>query len=455
MEKFNEISNEEKLSFEIYDAILHIDSASVDSYVEKLKPSFLNSPNEATRFLSTHLLTIPFTWSKNVFSMAQFIQKIYGEHSNSSIDPNYRNLLAQDIVGQCCFFRETNVLLGNLISLNMFTPDEVQELIRKVTVFVFIEQQPVLFSFVFISSLFVSCKDYIKSNFPDLAIFLSSNINFHRFPSPQSRSLLQEFELFINKNEIKPQKYLDILREDKPDLIPTDIDKEQEFYPSIFDSSPLVFCPSLISAAAYFKANKCVKKLLELGFSPDVTDQMGKSLPYFAGIAGNFEALEIVGLTQERLTVFIKAAIKTKQNVAFHLAYEKVEDKDHIFDNGATILHKACAANNIELVKEFAEKIDINTKDECDDLPQHIAARHNALESIILLSKLPTFDLEAKNYSGLTILDLAVNYGCVSTVASLVKNLHPVIDCSRYSFPDNENLSGCIAEIKKILNSDN
>ena len=431
-----EVSNYEKMMekeqyrLDFIDMIYTVTHENVDELAEKLKNEIEIDPDFRFYVFFKSLINVfPVGCNANIPAIAQLISKTLKNIKNLKVGIISQFSFSTSLISVMQFHREMCVIFGYLVSNDVFSKDEVQLLTQNL-IRAFLIKNPTLFNSVFLASFFVICSDYLKANFVDAYQMIKSSLitSFGYFPSPQAKSLLNEFINFSQNNQRIPYKYLQIFQEDKPELIPDDVDKEEEFFPSIFDTSHIIFCPSLIAAAAYFKANKCVKKLFDLGFNIDYPDQFGKTLPYYAGLSGNYEAIKIVGETKERIKLFISGAIRGKQNEIFKEIYSKWDNSEPLFKHGQTLLHKACSANNYKLVQDFISTIDVNIKDEADDLAQHSAARKGSIEAFLSLTKAENFDLEARNFSDMSVFELAIKNSNVSLIRALADNFKPYID---------------------------
>jgi ankyrin repeat protein len=236
---------------------------------------------------------------------------------------------------------------------------------------------------------------------------------------------MAEFMNFIRggKPEDSPNKLFFIIKNDDVEELSKikDLPKDKEFIPSIYDNSPLVYCPSLLAACAYFHSMKCFDYLLKNGFDPAQKDTMSYSMAHYAGISGNFEAFEAIEKKQEGINEFAKAAIKGLQNETF----EKLQNYGP-FEDGETALHYAALFNNFELAEKLIneKKCTINDKDECDDLPQHIAARAGNTEALLVIAKDDSFDPFAMNLADRTIFALAKKFMHLDTLKVIVNDLH-------------------------------
>ena len=312
-----------------------------------------------------------------------------------------------------------NYIIGKLIHKQVLPDESIYSKIIKPLTKELFNKRATLFGIVFISTLLINCYEYMQEKQNDLLFALNGTIEslLNTLPSKQAQHFKKQFLDFIERGDKTPSKWFTILINDDADSIPDEgLDPETTFYPELCDKSPLAFCPSLIAAAAFFNANKCVEKLYKLGFSPDKEDQIHRSMCYYAGMSGNIRSLEIVGKTEERIKTFAYASIIHHRNEAFIAS-----GYNGLFDEEMTSLHVAAQYNNYELVTKLMETIDVNVKDEFDDLPQHSAASYGSAESMLALAKSPSFDVEARNFCDMSSLELAVK-NLSANLADLLHN---------------------------------
>lgn len=286
--------------------------------------------------------------------------------------------------------------LGNFIRINLGKNPSYQFLLVTMTVY-------------------AAAKDFIDEISKPLAIWIKSIVPtfISYFQNKQSEFFLKQFnEFFFNNNKID-YEWDSIFQNDDADAITEEKIKDSPvFFLSIFSQDLFLTPPPLLTAAAAYKANKCIQKLLQFGCKPDEKYLFEYDMFYFAGAVSNIEALDMLGRNEQRIKNFVRGAIKYGRN-------EIVKELNFYgpFDDGENALHVAALYNNYELIEYIiANKIcSINDTSDFGDLPQHVAARRGCTEAIIKMGFSNDFDISAKNLANNDILGLATVFAHLDT----------------------------------------
>ena len=412
-----------KYRFEFYNLLKDLNESNLEEISQKCKTIIEIAPKKRIPVILNLIFLKGTLYGTNLQLISKLIILIFGTEKN----PNFglsRRLLLKYGIDACKFSRTSNIILGNLINMDAFSLTENSNKIIKFFQYL-CKSYGSFINCLNATSLFIQCKEKLKNECEDVYNFAVSSISilFSYFPTEQASSCLSEFNSFINGDK-NVSKMFTILKNDLVDDLKNikDLQKDQIYLPSIFDESPLNLCPSLLTAAAYFNANKCLEYLLSLGFSPQQKDLMGRSFYYYAGLSGNLHAIELVEKTKEGMDDFTIGLIISQHN-DIYLANPLLGP---FGENCENVLHVSSIYNNFELIDYVLKRnlCDINQPDEGCDLPQHLAARIGNVESIIKLALSPNFDIKAQNLSDKDIFQLAVVNLCVDLTNLIVNEMN-------------------------------
>ena len=400
-----QLEENQKYRFETYDLVKSLNEENLEEISEKIKAIISENPEQRIENVLRMIYLKASLYGSDLMLITKLIIAIFGTIKN----PNFgskRKFFCKYVKSACKDSRYANIIFGHLYAMDALPPK--RNYINLQNIFRFLCSDYASFSnCLYAISLFIQCHDKIKNEamnvYAIVLNFIKTLLSYYF--TPQAASCLSEFNAFL-EGEKKVYELYPIIKNDLVDELKKikDLKKDQIYFPSIYDESPLVFCPSLLAAAAYFNANKCVEYLHNYGFSPKQEDLMGRSFAYFAGLSGNTRALEIVGKAEEMNGEFVSALIESQHNDLFlaNPIRGPIEDSEYS-------LHIACIYNNFELAETILKQnlCDINQEDDCEDLPQHIAARAGNTECIIKLAMSPDFHFEAKNFAEINIYKLA------------------------------------------------
>lgn len=340
----------------------------------------------------------------NVDKYSDLVLDTFGSHASPTLPAAYQGV-CQQLHQYAEFSRPMCRIIGLLINKGFYSDDAAHNIFVHLIRY-FIVENITFFNLLNSITFIITCFDELKrlnSDAVNWAKHLISTV-LQYFSSPQSKSCNTEFQLFI-KGTKRPQIMYQILRDDDVKKIAT-ADINQEFLPSIYDTSDLMnFCPSLLSAAIFFGANKCAE--LIVGKKPDFNqrDLKNRSVFHFAGFIGNISLVPKMSPTKANIRELTRAAIQSCRNFVFD-KYKWSEN----YEDGQTAMHIAAIYNNHKLVaKMIKDGCKVTVKDEGDDLPIHAAARYDSVEVIIRLASSPEFDVNALNLAEKTAFQLSVS----------------------------------------------
>ncbi|OHT04360.1 hypothetical protein TRFO_28119 [Tritrichomonas foetus] len=214
------------------------------------------------------------------------------------------------------------------------------------------------------------------------------------------------------------QKLIDKIKGDKPKYLENHFSKEEitsfTFQKKIFSiDSVLQDNPPILSVAAFYGAQKCLKFLIENGASLAKLDNFKRSVQYFAVAGGYIPIIEILSSYKLEFSDYTHLAAGLG-NLAIlkYLIHELKCDPTSTDALGNTLLHNVAIGGDSKTAKYLLDNefIDVNCRDYniffislmeyhiyVYNTPLHLAVYHGNLNVSKLLLKTPGIDLNPTN----------------------------------------------------------
>lgn len=145
---------------------------------------------------------------------------------------------------------------------------------------------------------------------------------------------------------------------------------------------------TLLQLAAYYGSVKCFHYLLENGADPKLEDEIGLNLMHYAVIGANREIITKVQQLDFKFDIgSISLIAETFRNSFFYWLLDKITvDIEESQLQTGTILHRACSANNIDIILFcISSGININVFDNLNLTPLFYAASNCSIDAINVL----------------------------------------------------------------------
>ncbi|KAK8888096.1 hypothetical protein M9Y10_039157 [Tritrichomonas musculus] len=259
---------------------------------------------------------------------------------------------------------------------------------------------------------------------------------------PKYPDLMNEFNIRIenikigvnidDNSEIFSYLYEQLLNPEK-NPIKNIISDESEKIPSFESLDPslyvspsiLSFAPPLSCVCAYYGALKTLKAVVSRGQNiKDDVDDEGRTLSQFASASGNVELLK-----------YLKDTIKADftNSLDYSIEYFRDDAFEYLisqFPLSPTAIHSACKANNVSKLEFLiSKKVKLDSRDEYNWTPLHIAASHNSCEVTKILTSQSSVDINIADLDGETPLHCAAKDGYVDVIRILLEHPKIVADC--------------------------
>ena len=187
-----------------------------------------------------------------------------------------------------------------------------------------------------------------------------------------------------------------------------------------------------VHIAAYNGRGETIMALItEFGCDANIEDSDGWTLLHYACKAGNVSLVQTLIEHKADITAKNKegdmpvhiAVCNDIGEVILALITEFGCDTNIANSNGWTLLHYACKAGNVSLVRTLIKhKADITVKNNRGDMPVHIAADYDREEVILALITEFGCDTNIADSNGWTLLHYACKEGNVNLVRTLIEH---------------------------------
>ena len=203
------------------------------------------------------------------------------------------------------------------------------------------------------------------------------------------------------------------------------ISDESEKLPSIevldpnlyISPSILSFAPPLPCVCAFYGAFKSLQVLYSQGLVNETHDDEDRSISQFAAAGGNVPLLKYLNETQK---------VDFTNSIDYCIEYFQEDAYDYLSTNfplSSTVFHSAAKVNNVSKAELFIEKkVPLQSRDEYNWTPLHIAASHNSCEVTKLLIAQEAVDINVSDLDGETPLHCAAKDGYVEILKILIEN---------------------------------
>ena len=184
-------------------------------------------------------------------------------------------------------------------------------------------------------------------------------------------------------------------------------------------------------AVKYNRGEVILALITEFGCDTNIADSNGSTLLHYACKAGNVSLVRT--LIEHKADITAKnnqgnmpvhiAANYGREEITVALITEFCCDPNIANSNDWTLLHYACKAGNVSLVRTLIEhKADITAKNNQGDIPVHIAANYGREEITVALITEFCCDPNIANSNDWTLLHYACKAGNVSLVRTLIEH---------------------------------
>lgn len=235
-----------------------------------------------------------------------------------------------------------------------------------------------------------------------------------------------------NENEDKSEDKSEVKSEVKSEDKKHGFDPNERIKPSCYDRCSIFLnSPTLLCCAAYLKAEKICRYLIEIGADVKLSDKAMRT-PMIMAVAGGAseELLRIVSNPES--DDHVRAVLVSASNHRNDYIQKVISTENYVELHQNTfggILHQAAGTNNIRaglFCLDCPNPVDVNNPNQFNETPLHYASLYGNVSFIQLLLSFPNIDVNALTVNHQAPIHLAMNSFSHQSALSLMN--HPKID---------------------------
>lgn len=209
-------------------------------------------------------------------------------------------------------------------------------------------------------------------------------------------------------------------------------DPNEKILPSCYDRcNVFLYSPTLLCCAAYLKAEKCCRFLIDIGADVKLFDRAMRT-PMIMAVAGGAsdELISVVSCPEsdDHIRAVLVSASNHRNDYLQKVFNSRELPEIHEKDFGG-ILHQAAGTNNIRaglFCLNRSNTVDVNNPNQMNETPLHYASLYGNVSFIQLLLSFPNINVNALTSKHQTPIHLAMS--SFSHQASLCLMNHPNLD---------------------------